>query len=268
MHPIERLRYVARSEGADPGLLVTETASALADVIRVEPVGLVPACRRLLDRHPLVGPMWWLASRVLSAADPAGEAWLVAEEIVDDRTADQLGACLGEDTTALVVGWPDLCAQALWRRGDVELLIAGDDQGGGRFARAMAKAGSQVSVVPDRGIAPAAAVCGVVLVEVLAGGPSGVIAAAGSHAAAAVASHSGVPVWGVTGVGRVLPGRLWDLVLERVDRSAQEPWERDACLVPASLLSGVIGPDGLVEVGEGLADPGWPAAPELLRNPG
>ena len=70
MHPIERLRYVARAVGADPSLLVRETAAALADVMRVEPVGLVPACRRLIDRHLTVAPVWWLCARLLTAGRP------------------------------------------------------------------------------------------------------------------------------------------------------------------------------------------------------
>ena len=66
MHPIERLRYVARASGADPSVLVRETASALAAVAADDPIGLVPACRRLVDRHLTSGPMWWMVARVLT----------------------------------------------------------------------------------------------------------------------------------------------------------------------------------------------------------
>src|SRR3954447_14128720 len=90
MHPIERLRYVARATGADPTVLVRETAGALAAVASEERVGVVPACRRLIDRHLTVGPMWWLAARVLPAADPVGEAWVAADELDRDTTAAQL----------------------------------------------------------------------------------------------------------------------------------------------------------------------------------
>ncbi|MEK7292623.1 MAG: hypothetical protein AAB327_03665 [Actinomycetota bacterium] len=40
MHPIERLRYVAHGNGADPANLVSETALALRD-LRNEPAGLL-----------------------------------------------------------------------------------------------------------------------------------------------------------------------------------------------------------------------------------
>ena len=75
MHPIERLRLVARA-GAEgrSALLAREAATALA-MFSDDPAGLVTACRRLVDRHPTSGPMWWLAARVLVSSDPGGEAW-------------------------------------------------------------------------------------------------------------------------------------------------------------------------------------------------
>src|SRR3954468_12753456 len=78
VHPIERLRYVARSSGAAQEVLVRETAAALA-ALGFDPPGLVTACRRILDRHPLSGPLWWLSARVLTAHDPMDEAWRGAE---------------------------------------------------------------------------------------------------------------------------------------------------------------------------------------------
>ena len=69
MHPIERLRYVARAGSVDQDVLVHETAGALAG-LDFDPQGLVIACRRLVERHPASGPIWWLASKVLCAADP------------------------------------------------------------------------------------------------------------------------------------------------------------------------------------------------------
>ncbi len=79
MHPIERLRYVARSSGAPQAVLVRETAAALGG-LGFDPAGLVTACRRVLDRHPTSGPLWWLCSRVLTAVDDADlEGWRCAD---------------------------------------------------------------------------------------------------------------------------------------------------------------------------------------------
>src|SRR5438105_4963027 len=106
MHPIERLRYVARAAGADPSVLVRETAEALAAVAADDPMGLVPACRRLIDRHITAAPMWWLVARVLTASDPIAEAWLAAEQIDTDPTAGVVTRELPDDATVTIVGWP------------------------------------------------------------------------------------------------------------------------------------------------------------------
>ncbi|HLY81848.1 MAG TPA: hypothetical protein VKQ71_02625 [Acidimicrobiales bacterium] len=265
MHPIERLRYVARASDAEPSLLVRETAAALADVVRVEPVGLVPACRRLIDRHLTVGPVWWLAARMLTASDPVEAAWTAATELDDDPTSAILAAALPDDATVTIVGWPDQAAAAIRRRGDLEVLIADATGDGSALARRLADSGVDVAVVPDTGVAAAAVVSDLVIVEAMAAGPSGVLAAAGSHCGAAVASQAGIPVWAVTGVGRVLPARLWAALLGRLDEGDDEPWDRGVELVPAGLIVATIGPDGRATAAEGLGRATCPVAPELLR---
>jgi hypothetical protein len=265
VHPIEHLRYVARASGADPGLLVRETADALAGVVRLEPAGLVPACRRLVERHLTVGPVWWLAARVLTAPDPVAAARAAAAEIDRDPTAAALAAALPDDITVTVIGWPDLAGAALRRRGDTEVLVAEAQGEGSILARRLDEAGTAAAVVPDAGVAAAVMVSDLVIIEATAAGPSGILATMGSHSAAAVAAHRGIPVWAVAGVGRVLPGRLWDALLPRLDQSAAEPWDRPVELVPAVLLTSVVGPAGLTGRDEGLAQATCPVAPELLR---
>ncbi len=96
MHPIERLRYVARASGADQGMLVRETAHALA-AFADDPPGLVAACRRIVDRHPTSAPLWWLCARVLTSPDGQREAWQAVEDIEDDPTAGELAHALPEE---------------------------------------------------------------------------------------------------------------------------------------------------------------------------
>lgn len=266
MHPIERLRYVARASGVDPNLLVREAAAALASVVRVEPVGALPACRRLIDRHLTTGPIWWLSARVLSASDPAAAAWAAASEIEDDPTEALVVSELPADVTVTVVGWPDIAAGALRRRGDVELLVAESGGEGDALARRLSDADVSAISVPDGGIAAAVVVSDLVLIEAHAGGPSGILAPLGSHAASAVAASAGIPVWAVTGVGRILPSRLWEALLRRVDERGDEPWDRPVELVPVPLISETIGPGARRPGPEGLAQAGCPAAAELLRN--
>jgi len=50
VHPIERLRFVARSRGAPAEVLVAESAAALV-AFRGDPAGMVAACRRIVDRQ-------------------------------------------------------------------------------------------------------------------------------------------------------------------------------------------------------------------------
>jgi hypothetical protein len=239
MHPIERLRYVARVEGADFGLVAMESASALAAVAASDIPALVPSCRRLVEGHVTNGPLWWLSARVLASPEPVHAAREAAAALEADPTERVLAREVPDETSVLVVGWPDIAAEALSRRGDLEVFVAESGGEGDGLVRRLSR---------DRHA-----------------GPSGLMAAPGSHAAASVARQAGVPVWAVAGVGRVLPEALWNALLARVDQSGLEPWDRDDELVPAELLDAVVGPEGRTEVGAGLAASTCPAVPELLR---
>lgn len=266
MHPIERLRLVARADGAGPTLLAREAAGALATFAE-EPAALVTGCRRLVDRHPEVALLWWLSARALLAPDPRAEILRCAGELDDDDTAGVLAAELPGSLTAVVVGWPEQVAYALRRRGDVEVLAIDYDGEGGALARRLSGAGVDIWDVPPWGAAAAVVVSGLVVLEAVSAGPSGILSAPGSHAAAAVARQSGIPVWAAVGVGRVLPERLWVAQLERLDATGREPWERTTELVPAGLLDVVVGPRGPRPGPELGAPADCPVAPELLRGP-
>jgi hypothetical protein len=268
MHPIEHLRHVARATGADPGLVAAEAARALAEMADMDPAGLVPACRRLVERHLTAGPVWWLSARVLGADDQRAAAREAARELARDPTVRHLTGVLPEAVSVVVLGWPDLAGEALRSRGDVEALVVDAGGEGAALARRLCDSGGESALVPDSGVGAAAAVAELVLVEAHAAGPAGVLGTPGSLAAAAVGAQLGVPVWAVTGVGRVLPPRLWDALAARFDETGGEPWARSAELVPASLLSAVVGPSGLASVAEGLGAATCPAAPELLRLTG
>jgi hypothetical protein len=254
MHPIERLRYVARARGAGPTALGREAAGALAGFAD-DPPALVTACRRLVDRHPTDGPVWWLAARVLAANDPGSEAWRAAEELSDDPTVGQLAADLPSDATVLLVGWPEQVSEAVRRRGDLIALVGDAGGDGDELATRLARQGADALVVPDAGIAAAVREADLVLLEASALGPDGFVAGMGSGAAAAAAWVAQVPVWLVAGVGRALPGRMWQSLLERIDGDGLDPWDRTIEVVQRELVAKVVG----------VADPACPIAPELLR---
>lgn len=264
MHPIERLRYVARAGGVDLVELVQDAAGALSGFAS-DPAALVTACRSLIDRHPSAGPVWWLAARVLCAADPGAEAWQAADDLEQDQTARAVLRHVPADSTALVVGWPTTVAGGLVRRGDCRLLVV--DAGGSFGFRAdrLGRYDLDIEHIPEAGVASASVAADLVVIEAQALGDDGFVAAIGARAAAAVAVDAGIPVWVVAPVGRVLPRELWRALAARVD-AAPAPWGEPDEMVPLRLVTSVLRSDGLHEPAEVVTAPDCPFAPELLRR--
>jgi hypothetical protein len=317
MHPIERLRWVARSPEGDASLVAAEAADALAGFAD-DPAGLVIASRRLIERRPAAAPLWWLASRVLCSFEPAFEAMDAAADLERDRTPVALAGDLPGGTIA-IVGWPDQAGAALRMRGRMDGGEAGAARGMGGVPPTRAPGGRGVSprqgrrepptseaaadrvvVVPsgppgrtgvsqpawrEQGddawrcvdwlqshgvdarllrageVAAAGRRCVLALLEATAVGPDTFLAAAGSAALAAAAREAHRPVWLVAGVGRALPGPLYDALLRRVgDDPAFE-------IVPLDAVDEVAGPAGPVPR-SGLPRPSCPVAAELLRFSG
>jgi hypothetical protein len=264
MHPIERLRYVARASGAPPAAVARESIGALM-TFDEDPRGLLNACRRLVTRHPRSGPMIWLASRVLTAGDPRSEARAAAAELDGDPTAEELSYALADDATVVVIGWPEVIGRALVRRGDIEVLAIDAHGEGSAFARRLEQGDACAASIPCEGVAAAIAACDVVLLEASAIGPQQFVAVAGSFAAAAVARAVDVPVWLVGGVGRVLPERVFDAVAARVG-DVSEPWNDEDELVPIDFVDHIVGPAGVLPSAQALRDCACPIAPELFGN--
>jgi hypothetical protein len=231
VHPIERLRFVARAGGAPPSSLVREAAGALAGLAE-DQAALVTACRRLIDGDPTGG--------VLAANLPDGAA-------------------------VVILGWPELVGSAIRHRADLGVLLVDTLGEGSALARRLRSSGGDVVEVPEAGLGAAVGSAALVLVEALAMGEDGAVAVAGSWAAAAVARSAGVPTWLVAGVGRVLPVRLWEAVSRRLDEDADEPWDRAFDVVPLDLVDRVVGPAGVEDPGRALGRADCPIVPELLR---
>jgi hypothetical protein len=264
MHPIERLRYVARASGAPQGALVQETAAALAS-FSADPQGLVTACRRIVSRQPTSGPLLWFAARVLTAGDPSNEIWVAAGEVQADRTAAELAHALPEDAVVTVLGWPDEIGEALPRRGDVEVLAVDTRGEAAGFVSQLWRADLEATDVPQQGLGAAVAASTLLLLESPAIGPTEFLSVSGARAAAAVARHAGIPVWLVGGVGRLLPERMWDGLRRRVEQGT-DPWEADDEVVPLDLIDRVVGTRGPEPVADALRRIDCPVAPELFRG--
>ena len=202
---------------------------------------------------------------VLTGNDPIAEAWNAADDITADDTGGLLAYGLPDDSVVCVLGWPDVIGDALPRRGDIEVLVVDSLGEGSGLVRRLLHADVDAADVPMAGLGAAVADTDLVLLEASAIGPTGFIGVSGSRAAAATARHAGVPVWLVGGVGRLMPTRMWDALVGRLDAMG-EPWELDDEFVPVDLVDRIAMPMGILHVADALTRIDCPIAPELFKS--
>lgn len=263
VHPIEHLRYVARARGVDSSSLVREAASALAS-LRADRANLVIACRRIVERHPEVGPLWSMCARLLTADDPTELAWTIADEIDDDPTPRAVAAALDSDVTVLTIGWPEAAGEAIMRRGDIHVLCADSRHEASGFMQRLERYEIECEPVPPESLARAADLADVVMVEAAAASARRLIAPVGSHVIAAVARSVKTPVWLVLGAGTRLPVEYVDAIGERVI-DGESSWNLDIDDLPLDLVTHVASSTGVSPDVETGLRPDCPFAPELLR---
>lgn len=267
MHPIERLRYVARSGGLDHAEQAEETARALASFTD-DHNGLVTACRRIVERHPTSGPLWSLCASVLASNDPRAAAIRVVTTLQADKTAAALAYELPDDGRVGVVGWPQLVGDALIRRGDMSCLVIDALGEGAGLVRRLEQVGTDAHEVSPTNLAGAVQASSIVLLEASAVGPEHFVAVAGSFAAAAVAAHTDAEVWLVVGENRVLPERLFQALARRLAHAGGDPWEHEEELVPLALVDKFCGCRGLEPLESVRRRADVPVVPELLKEVG
>jgi hypothetical protein len=263
VHPIEHLRYVARARGADATSLVREAAVALGS-LRADHANLLIACRRIVQRHPEAGPLWWMSARLLTSDDPDRLAWELADEIDNDPTPRQLAAALPDEATVQTIGWPEVGGAALMRRGDVTVLCADSRHEASSFMQRLERCDIECEPVPNEALARSIAAANLVIVEAVAACPTRVLAPVGSHVVAAVARTVDTPVWLTAGLGRRLPTEYVDAIAAQV-LTESAVWDLDIDDLPVGLITHVAGTDGVSDqVGTALRSDS-PLAPELLR---
>lgn len=266
MHPIERLRYVARSQGAPADLLVRESAVALG-AFRDDPAGMVAACRRIIDRQLTCAPLWWLCARMLCSPEPMREARSAVDEMDGDATGRLLAGAIDQDASVMVVGWPEQSVAALRRRGDLEVLVVDVAGEAADAVDQLDRIDVDAVEVPARSLGAAVGLVDVVLIDALAVGPDHALVPAGSMAAAAVARHLDVPVWLLGGVGRLMPASMFDALRSRWSASV-DPLDAAEEVMATSLVDRLAGVGGVVDVQAGLGHTDCPVAPELFRLAG
>lgn len=239
MHPIERLRYVARAGVVPVGPLVREAATALSSFAE-DPKGLLTSCRRLLDRRRDCGPLVWLAARMLAAMDPRAEAARVVSELDADTTERVLQQgldSLAAGSSILAVGELGAFSAALEDRPDL-LWMESDD--------------------PE-----AAGTADLVLIVSDCVGPSQALVAAETVPVAESARGCGAPVWLIAGAGRILPGPMWDLL--SAGHRPDDPSVRGLAVLDLHrFVTRVATPSGLRTPAEAARSSDCPVVPELF----
>lgn len=211
--------------------------AALAD----DPLGLLTSCRRLLDRQPAAGALWWVCARLIEAADARAEALAIVRDLAEPAALRALCLDVPERARVAVLddpaGGSDLIDVLAGDRDDLTLLeladpadvtdvadaagvadpadvldlTAGADASAARPEGAGAGVGLQESGPP------------LVLVEAGAVGPDRFLTVPGTGEAVAAARARGVPVWLVVHTGRRLPRPLFDVVARRASTCEVAP---------------------------------------------
>jgi hypothetical protein len=256
--PAERLRSVTR-RNVDDERLAADAADAL-EGFTSEPASLVVACRRVLAHHHAHAPLWWVCARILAAAEPAAAARAAARELESDRTGDRLGATLplcDEDEVIASIGWPGAVDEAMIERFDLEAVAIRVDGADPTASLRRRRSDHAVRVVDPwdpvlervpRLLVPAGAI-----------GPEQALVPSGSLDAREALSEALGEVWLVGGVGRVLPGRLYDMVVQ--SRTDDDELEE----VSLQQFDRLAGPRGVERTADAAARVDCPVVPELLR---
>jgi hypothetical protein len=264
VHPIERLRYIARTRGEAPTTLAAEAAWMISELAAEEPAAVVTACRRLVESHVTAGPLWWVAANLLVAPDPDEASRRAVAELLSDPTSDLLSEALsdrfGGQATFVVVSPSETVLEAFSQLPSSVARLVGlpasrraEERS---FAAVVCAASGWDFDEADEAVVGAA----VVLVEAFAAGPAGVLAAPGTVAVAEAAREASVPVWAVVAVGRLLDDQL----LSEMLRLAGDGVE----LISPGMIEAVAGPSGLEAPVEALGRQLCPSAPELLVRAG
>lgn len=264
MHPIERLRYVARATHVPGDVLARETAMALADFVG-DDAGMLIACRRILDRQPTSGPLVWLAAHALGAPNQRKALWDAVEALEDDSTQAALAYSLPDDVVVAALGWSDTLSVLARKRGDIEFVIVDSDGSAEYQIERFVDETQSVTTIDAEAVGPGLADATHLLVEFDALGAETGLASIGSFPAAAVARQLELTIWGVAPIGVALGERMYSGLVRRWHERSPEPGHlRPIEELPTSLLDQVVTTAGLVGVDQAVKAGGCPIVPELF----
>jgi hypothetical protein len=270
VHPIEHLRYLARSGYADAPELVAETASALRH-LGADPANLLLTCRRIVEKHPTCGPLWWMCAELLTALEPRDTLRRCVERVNEDATPAHLAGHLAtrfpDGGVVVVNGWSWEVAVALAQSFDIEVCVVDGDNGADHMVRVLERNEVVTHLVEPQRAAAAVAESNGVLIAASFAAPDGIWSPMGSAQLATAAYCAGIDVVATTPVGTRLPKVFTDAMVRLVDDDTRgDAWHRDIEMVPLALVTTVVGSagveDGIAVQATGIR-PEAPAATEL-----
>lgn len=262
MHPIERLRWIARATGEADVSLASEAAWTMGELAADEPAALLTASRRLVGHHPCCGPLWWVCARLAESADPLSEAAELVEELLGDTTAARLAEALRAEVPRsglLSSTVPAGVVQgALSRRGGYVLRLVGDFR---LLAREIpsfsAVAGEVVGYGPEEA-GSAVEDTSLLLVEPCFASKEGLVLDVAAAAAVVAAHELGVPVWALLPTGRVLSPELASCARSLATSRLE--------VVAGCTVACAVSPAGATGLDEALAAVRAPQGLDLARN--
>ncbi len=213
MHPIERLRFVARSGEIDPTELAVEAAYALADLANDRRV-LVQSCRRLLEFHPTCAPLLWVCAKALTANDLRGTLFEGISALEGDEATEELFA-LPASGSVVVAEASRSILRALCDRPDLAMRLVGSPHHVRRGMRYLTE-----GLLPAQGFAlneVDSALLGdpLIVIEPLAVGNGEYLLSAEGAAIYDAACERSLPVNLLLEVGRHLPDELFAALCAR-----------------------------------------------------
>ncbi len=237
-----------------------------------DPATVLLTCRRLVERHPAVGPLWWLCSEMVTALEPREAMRRCVEQIREDSTAVHLAEFLverlSEHSLVCLNGWSWDIAVAFGQMEPREICVVDGDNGADHMVRVLERAEHEVHLVETSGGASAAREADIVILTALAASPEIAWCSAGGHALAAVAYCAEVPVVLSTPRGTCLAhATLEGMRLDLESETRGRAWHRGIDEIPVGLFTWFAGPNGVTSA----ASPGFTGvvpetrhAPELL----
>lgn len=261
MHPIERLRFIARADDESAAALAAEAAWTLGELGCDDPAAVVTASKRLLERQPACGPLWWVCAGLVGAPDPFETAGSLAEQLLSDRVADELAVAIRASfpDTDVICALPPLevVRTALERRGTHALgVIAPYRRLRGEFRLLREMAGEVTGHEPGEA-ATVLAEASVLLVEPVLASTSGVVLEPWCVDVLEAAGLEGVPVWAVLPTGRVVDPSVAEaaLALSSGEMSTVSP----------DVVTSAISSTGEGTYEEAVSAHAAPLPPELAR---